>query len=187
MIGGAALLHRGLKEVTKDIDVVVSPREEFIHLQHVLATNNFITKSPTNVYKNMNLSEIYVRDDYRIDIFAERVCGKFSLSKEMQQRAETIYEYDMLTVHICSNEDILLFKSMTEREGDIDDCIEIAKTTPDWTIIIDELKAQASSGEQVWITWVAERLDLLAEKGVYIPILKELHKLVDDYYDSLRP
>ncbi|MFT4250433.1 MAG: hypothetical protein ACMXYD_03665 [Candidatus Woesearchaeota archaeon] len=75
---------------------------------------------------------------------------------------------------------------MTEREGDIQDCIRIAEEPMEWEVVLEELKNQIrTEEEQVWITWVGERLDILNERGVNIPILNEIHDLVNNYYDEL--
>ncbi|WP_156161359.1 MULTISPECIES: hypothetical protein [unclassified Methanosarcina] len=85
----------------------------------------------------------------------------------------------------CSNEDVFLFKIMTERSGDIEDCISLAKRGVVWEIILDELKNQIKlSGQNVWITWVGERPGILADEGLYIPILEEVEKLSEGYYEN---
>lgn len=66
----------------------------------------------------MNLSQIFVRDDFRIDLFHSNVCGGFSLSPQMINRAMKIEEFQNLTINLSSPEDIFLFKTMTEREVD---------------------------------------------------------------------
>lgn len=187
VIGGAVLLRQGLKPATKDIDLVVQTKKEFTNFQKILLNNNFKTTIPGKEYSNMNLSQIFVREDFRIDLFEKKVCKGFSLTNEMLNRAERIMNLKNLKIAICSNEDILLFKTMTEREGDLTDCIAIAmQKNPDWKIMLEELKNQINNTDQdVWITWVGERLDILEEKGLDIPIMKEINKLRDEYFDKL--
>ena len=55
-IGGAVLLEQGLKIVTKDIDVVVETKNEFVALQNSLLRNGFKTQIPRREYLRMNLS-----------------------------------------------------------------------------------------------------------------------------------
>ena len=45
----------------------------------------------------------------------------------MVERAREYLILDKLAVYLCSNEDVFLFKTMTERSGDIEDCISLAK------------------------------------------------------------
>ena len=81
-------------------------------------------------------------------------------------------------------EDIFLFKTMTEREGDLSDCIALARMGLDWNAMIAELKHQVS-GNDIWITWVAERLEILQERGLIIPIMAEVAEMVEGYYNKL--
>ena len=184
IIGGAALLQRGIKAATKDIDLVVATKNEFFEIQNGLNKIRFTAQIPGKEYTNMNLSQIFQRKDFRIDLFEKEVCGRFSLSDKMMKRAELVIELSHLTIFLCSSEDIFLFKTMTEREGDITDCVSIAATqNPDWNIILEELLSQIKqSKKDVWITWVGERLDLLAEKGIDIPIMKQVDKLREKYF-----
>jgi len=180
IIGGAALLNRGMKAATKDIDVIVKTRNEFLKIQNTLTKIGFKTTKPNKEYSRMNLSQIFQREDFRIDLFEKEVCGRFALSENMVLRAEKILALKKITVLLCSNEDIFLFKTMTERDGDLDDCISIASTqNPDWEVILKELK------QDVWITWVGERLDLLVERGLDIPIMSEIDILREKFFDDL--
>jgi len=185
VIGGAVLLQQGLKPATKDIDLVVETKEEFMILKNALNSINFTVKIPNIEYKNMNLNQIFVRDDFRIDLFQKEVCGRFSISKEMMKRAITVLNLEKIKLNFCSNEDIFLFKTMTEREGDLEDCISLAKRGIRWDIILNELKNQIKKSRQdIWITWVGERLDLLEDKGLNIPIMKEINQLRKKYFEK---
>ena len=186
-IGGTALLHKGMKAATKDIDIIVSTKKEFLELQLALKEIGFEGQLPGKEYSHMNLSQIFQKGDFRIDLFEKEVCGKFSLTEEMKTRSENVIDLNKVKVFLCSNEDIFLFKTMTEREGDITDCISIASTqTPDWNIILKELMNQISKSKQdVWITWVGERFDILEDRKVDIPIMKDINKLREDFFDEL--
>ncbi len=185
-IGGAVLLDQGIKPATKDIDIVVQTKEDFLTLNKALIDLKFITKIPGAEYKHMDLNQIFIRDDYRIDLFQREVCGRFSLSEGMTRRARLIAELNKINLYLCSNEDVFLFKTMTEREGDLEDCISLAKVGITWNSVIEELKHQIKHSKQdVWITWVGERLDLLEEKGLTIPIMNEMNKLRDKFFDDL--
>ncbi len=177
-IGGAVLVEQGLKTSTKDIDLIVETKEEFMDLQEALIEIGFQLKIPGEAYSHMNLSQIFQRGDYRIDLFEKEVCSKFSLSKKMMERARKVINLNKVEIFFCSNEDIFLFKTMTEREGDLADCENIVRAAVDWKIIVEELKRQIQDrGQDVWITWVGERLDLLEERGMIIPIMKEINRL----------
>lgn len=185
-IGGTVLVEQGLKASTKDIDLIVETREEFIDIQQALINIGFKLKIPGEGYSHMNLSQIFQREDYRIDLFEKEVCGKFSLSKRMIERTRNLINLNKVKVFFCSNEDVFLFKTMPEREGDLADCESIVRAAVDWKTILEELKRQISySGQDVWITWVGERLDLLEERGMVIPIMKEINELRVKFYEDL--
>lgn len=49
---------------------------------------------------------------------------------------------------------------------------------------MEEIPVQIESGEEVWITWMAERLNLLSESmGVSISILRRINRLADEYLE----
>lgn len=55
-----------------------------------------------------------------------------------------------------------------------------------WNLILTEINHQLEiSGRNVWITWIGERLDLLEEKGVNIPIMKEIDFLREKFHEEL--
>lgn len=184
-IGGTVLLQQGMKPATKDIDIITETKKEFDTFQIMLKLIGFRTKLPTTEYKHMNINQIFIREDFRIDLFYKTVCKGFSISKGMIKRANIVLELKNLKVFFCSNEDVFLFKTMTQREGDIEDCISLAQRGLDWKVILTELKKQIhTSGKDIWITWVGERLDMLEEKGLDIPIMKEVNKLRADYFKT---
>ena len=184
MIGGGVLLFHGLKPATKDIDLVVATEEEFVECGNALKKIGFETKLPDSDYKHFNLSQVFTRNDFRIDLFNKRVCRGFSLSSPMAKRALKEVSMANIALFLCSMEDIFLFKTMTEREGDLSDCIALARMGLDWNAMIAELKHQVS-GNDIWITWVAERLEILQERGLIIPIMAEVAEMVEGYYNKL--
>ncbi len=184
-IGGAVLLEQGLKTTTKDIDLVVETKSEFLGLQHSLQKTGFNPQIPGREYSRMNISQIFQRGDFRIDLFEKEVCGRFSLSKGMTKRARKVISLNHIEVYLCSNEDVFLFKAMTERDGDLTDCESIVSAAVEWGTIIDELKSQIHESKQdVWITWVGERLDILEDRGMVIPIMDELNTLRSKFFDD---
>lgn len=184
VIGGAVLLYHGLKPATKDIDIVIYNSNHFTSFEEALKAAGFEPKFPPEGYERMNLDRIFSRDDFRIDIFHKTVCKGFSLSGEMIKRAEDVLSLANPKVSLCSNEDVFLFKTLTEREGDLEDCISLAQRELNWNIVLKELRSQIHSGQDVWITWVGERLDILEEKGLTIPIMPEINRLREEYFEK---
>jgi len=186
VIGGAVLLYQGLKPATKDIDVILPDEKTYTFFINAITSLQFQRVDPTGIYKKMDVSAIFERDDYRIDAFLKTVCKRVSLSDGTKQRAKPMAQLSHLQVFLCANEDIFIFKSMTEREGDLEDCIALVQRGLEWNSVLEELKAQVKhSGEDVWITWIGEQLDILQERGVNIPIMNEVNKLRDAYFDHL--
>jgi len=186
VIGGAVMLYHKLKTSTKDVDIVVDSPEEFRAMEKLLKELGFESKIPTIEYKKFDLNQIFVRDDYRIDLFQRTVCKGFILSKNMMKRAENIINLNNLSVSLCSTTDIFMFKTFTERPGDIDDCISLAEKKIDWKSMLTEIKDQIkTSGQKVWITYIGGRLELLEDKALVIPIMKDIDKLRAEYFDDL--
>jgi hypothetical protein len=186
MIGGAVLLYQGIKPATKDIDLVLKNKQDFLTLQKALFKIRFGKKQASIEYKNMNLIYLLKREDFQIDLFLMKVCSKFCLSSEMMKRAKKVIDLKNISLFNCSNEDIFMFKTMTDRQGDLEDCIALAKTGLNWQVIQEEILNQIKlSGKEIWTTWIGERLDLLVERGLSIPIMNDIDKLREDYYNSI--
>jgi hypothetical protein len=186
IIGGAVMLYYDLKKATKDVDIIVNNPKEFKAIERCLKNLEFEAKIPTVEYKNFDLNQIFVKDDYRIDLFQRSVCKGFILSKKMIQRAKKISTLENLSIYLCSITDIFMLKTFTERPGDIDDCLSLVKKEIEWKDMLLELKDQIKTSEQdVWITWIGERLDILEERGLEIPIMKKFNILREKYFDDL--
>ncbi|MDR1954329.1 MAG: hypothetical protein LBP82_00015 [Candidatus Methanoplasma sp.] len=188
MIGGGALMRWKMKPQTKDIDIVVDSEAEFDRTEDAFRAAGFKTTLPTKGYERLAISQILMRDDFRVDLFCTKVCGRLSLSEGMKERsaidsigAKNIYLFT------CSPEDIFLFKTMTEREGDYDDCVNIINSTISnkkvfkWPVILNEAREQSKIGQEVWITWITDRLEEFTDRGLNIPILAEMIPLADEY------
>ena len=117
--------------------------------------------------------------------FIRQYVDDFHCLKECKNEQRNCLYYH-IDVYLCSNEDIFVFKTFTEREGDLQDCISLAERGLKWNIILSELQSQVRhSGEDVWITWIGERLDILMEKGLNIPIMDQIDKFRDTYFEEL--
>jgi len=186
MIGGGAMMKHNFKAETKDIDLVVNTYEEFAEFSSLMERLNFNSQRPEPEYSRMNVSQVFVRGDYRIDIFFNKVCRKLAFSEGMVRRSLLDASFEKIDLYICALEDILLFKSITDREGDLEDCIKILYNHKnDWNVILEEAKDQSKKGEEVWITWITSRFEDLSERGAVIPILPELRKLSDEYITKM--
>lgn len=186
VIGGAALMHYDSKEATKDIDIVLLTQKEYDLFRNSLLDLGFQSKIAPQTHRNFTLADWLTKDDFRIDLFKEVVCGKLKLSQRMAARAKELGKINNLTIFVCSKEDILLFKSITERAGDKDDCVTLIKQGVNWDLVFDELSKQIKeTGYNLWVTIVNERLEELEELGLTIPILKQTQALTQIYYQNM--
>ena len=186
LLGGGSMMYAGLKYFTKDIDLVVRTEHEYDVCVEAMKRMGFRSIRPGAGYSRMNLSDMLERDDgYRIDIFNDRVCGKLRLSDGMVSRSSERVRHEDVALSSCAMEDILIFKSITEREGDLEDSKAIITgTMVDWNVFLTELESQIETGEDVWITWIADRLWLLREDaGLSIPVLDRVIRMADDYLE----
>jgi hypothetical protein len=134
----------------------------------------------------MELSQIFVKGDFRIDVFHRKVCKCFMLSNNMIKRAKLIQNEKYVSIYHCSLEDIFMFKSMTDREGDLADCQNIVRKEPDWQAILSEMKHQIKeSKKEIWITFIMERMDILEDRNIPIPIIEDIRKMSEQFYESL--
>ena len=183
MIGGGALIAMGIKDHTKDVDLVVTDDDTYGTLTRAILETGFEARIPETIYGRLNLSNIFIKGSYRIDLFSGRVCSKLMLSDSMIRRAELYGRFEKIDLYICSLEDILLFKCITDRLGDYDDCIKICISGIRWDEFLKETISQSRGEKEVWITYISERLTDIASEGFHIPILDSIQKMADEYLE----
>lgn len=181
--GGAAMAFYGLKEATKDIDVVVERRSGLHSLMSALRTGGY-------AYPKHGLGFTYTRmrakailengDGFRWDIFERVIANKLSLSKGMVSKSHVIFNKAKLHVRSLSKEDIFLLKSVTERDFDLDDMRIVAESGIDWNRVKTECHSQASRSERIWEDALCEKLiDLRERMNVVSPIEKSICRIAD--------
>jgi len=181
--GGAALAFYGLKEATKDIDVVVEKRTEFHSLVSALRIVGY--KGPTRrlgiTYAKMRASAILENiDGFRWDIFERVIAGKLLLSGGMISRSRISYDKTKLHVRSLSKEDIFLLKSVTGRDLDLDDMRIVAESGINWSHVKTECQAQASRTGRMWEDALCEQLiELRKRMGITAPIEKSICEIAD--------
>jgi DNA polymerase/3'-5' exonuclease PolX len=89
LIGGWSMAFRGLKETTKDIDLIVSSGDDLSQLQAVLLELGYdIVREPDEEYEELGAQRILENDDgCRIDVFNQQVIGKLILSSGIRERS----------------------------------------------------------------------------------------------------
>jgi len=125
LIGGGNMSIRNMKQSTKDVDVVLLSQEESSAFKDAVqqigyAVDNELFQEA--VYRD---AVIVFKDNEgsRIDVFLKIVCNQLQLSDGMISRSKEHKTYSNLKVMLVSSEDIFLFKSITDRKQDINDCL----------------------------------------------------------------
>ncbi len=150
LIGGCAMSLRNLKDFTKDVDVIFTSLEELKAFeQGLMALGYETTVQKDAIYGQLGAFSILRHPDRAgFDLFHKKVCNMLVLSESMVKRAIHYGKLGKLTVYLLSNEDVTLFKGITERPKDIEDIrmlisTPLATTAFDWNAIKSECEVQA--------------------------------------------
>lgn len=177
LIGGCNMALHGIKQVTKDIDLIVKDRADFDALHKTLTMIGFKPLVDIEAsYKKMEPSEILVAQGKpRVDLFTRVVCNALTLSDTMIDKSIE-KKYGNLSVNFVKPEDIILFKAITDREGDLDDIATIIKNQdPNWGFFLSELEKQHDKSERLFCLDVLTTLELLEEReNIVVPIKDRL-------------
>jgi len=181
-IDGTAMMLRGLKDSTLDVDFVFdkrSDREEFMNALRKLGAKE---SDVTLVYGLKDNTPMMLEfSDCRFDLFMGKIITSF-FSDRMKERAKETHEFGNLIIKPADPNDILIMKSATSREKDIDDIVSIAnKTRINWNIVIEESAEQVRLGHETAILGLGEKLEkLLNRKLITIP-----KHVLDDLWNML--
>lgn len=189
MIGGGAMSLSGIKEATKDVDIIVGDDENARVLIRALEGLGYQgVLEPGDEYMDMGASFILENaDGFRWDVFVRQVMRKFIFSKSMEERAEGFGSYGKLKIGLASGSDIFLFKSITEREGDLEDMGGLVRAGIDSDVLLREIDVQRKLLDtEVWITYLDAKLDELDEGyGITLPIKEQIAEMAGKVYDKL--
>jgi hypothetical protein len=187
LIGGAVMLELGLKDATKDIDIVCRSEEDKEALLASTKTLGFQIIGPEKRHERLGVNRMAVKGGRNLDIFAERISYDFSLSEAMWQRATKIRSFGNLVIRDASIEDIFIMKLIANRPGDAPDCSKLVLAELDFDIIYREIEEQyRKSGEaeqKIWVTYVEEGIARLEDSGLTIPIGEKISLLAYEYHE----
>jgi hypothetical protein len=142
LIGGENLRIKGIKNNTKDCDLVVTNNSSFETIVNALENLGYILRG-----KNRQLEDRFGIEPSAllkhpslipVDIFTTTVARKLYLSDTITQRAriEEFGRKHKLRLGILQNEDIFLLKCVTAREHDIHDMTTLVSNRNfDWNIV----------------------------------------------------
>ncbi|MEK6891592.1 MAG: DUF6036 family nucleotidyltransferase [Nanoarchaeota archaeon] len=139
VIGGSAMLYYKLKNVTKDIDIVLCSENDRQCILNTMKELGYAERNPKILYVNKkNVPILMQRGDDRFDLF-NRTIINLRFSENMEKRSKIVYEYGNLIANIVSPEDIIILKCATDRAGDRLDAGSIIKNTNiNWNILVEE-------------------------------------------------
>lgn len=149
LIGGNAMIYYGLRESTKDVDLVFYDKKDVagvsqIILSHPLYRNAKILRElPYKI--NPELLElgkpivIGSKDLPRFDLFYKRV---FRVdTTEMVKNSIRSVRFDLLKLKLVSLENLLFLKAVSGRPVDFEDIANVLKSLPvDWKRFLDLAK-----------------------------------------------
>lgn len=189
LIGGASMAFRGLKDATKDIDLVVWDRATIDRLQEGLHSLGYDTvRSPREEYAEMGTQAILENEDgCRFDLFVRQVVGEVIFTPEMRDRSEPFLDTGSLAIELVSPEDIFLFKSVAGRPDDIDDMNTLVQTGLDFDTIAAEIDRQIDRrNRELFVTRIDESLGQLEDQfGVTTPLGEKVGELSRRVYEQL--
>ena len=147
LIGGCAMSYYGIKDATKDIDVLFKNKYDCADFFNAAIESGYETAEQyfPPVIKMEATFYVYKGDEIWIDLFVKNVMNKFELSPSIQKRAmKTNLSSKKLNVYCLDPNDIFLFKSITPRPRDENDLIVLlTRTNIEFSCINDEIKLQS--------------------------------------------
>lgn len=189
LIGGGAMAFRGLKDTTKDIDLIVASGDDLKQLQAVLLKLGYgLVQDPAAEYEELGAQRILENEaGCRIDIFNQQVIDKLVLSAGIRQRSERYSDPGQLAVELVSPEDMFLFKAVAGRVDDIEDMYALVQTGLDFDTVEAELDDQIDRLDQeLFVTYVNEALtELTARHNVTTPLHDRVAEITARVYEEL--
>jgi predicted nucleotidyltransferase len=164
LIGGGAMSLKGIKDVTKDVDIVIvddTEFREFLSCTYKLGFKDRTSVSPG--YGDLEAVVLENDEEFHIDLFRTSICRKFRIHEEIMERAEHFGSFGNLTISLMSNEDLFISKSTTERDRDLEDMYTMYLIGLDERIIIKEMAIQDSITKFLWEAFMGVKLDELEE------------------------
>jgi hypothetical protein len=188
LIGGAVMLELGLKDSTKDIDVVCRIEVDKEWLLRSAKSLGFQIVGPEKRHERLGVNRLAVKGGRNLDIFAGRISYDFCLSEAMWQRAIRTRLFGSLTVRDASIEDIFVMKLIANRPGDAPDCSTLVIAGLDFDAVYREIEAQyRKAGEveqKIWITYIEEGMARLEDNDLTIPIGDKISLLASEYHEK---
>ncbi len=189
LIGGAVLLVLGLKDATKDIDVVCRSEMDMERLLAAAKALGFEIVGPEKRHERLGVKRLAVKGGRNLDVFAGRISYDFDLSQAMWQRATRIRSFGSLVIRDASLEDIFIMKLIANRPGDAPDCTNLVIAGLDFEAVYREIEAQyrkaGEAKEKIWINYIEEGIARLQDNDLTIPIGDRISLLASEYHAKI--
>ncbi|MBS3083857.1 hypothetical protein J4423_03570 [Candidatus Pacearchaeota archaeon] len=181
-IGGTALMLMSVKNSTLDVDLVFDKIEDRLEFYNALKRLGAKESDVTLVYGLKSNTPLMLEfNNCRFDMFMNKIVSSY-LSDSMKERSMQIHEFGKLIIKAADPNDVLIMKSVTSREKDIDDIISIVnKSQVNWDVIVNESEEQVRLGNETAILGLGEKLEKLgSRKIIAVPkdVLDKLWKLL---------
>ena len=175
LIGGCAMSYYGIKDATKDVDVLFKNKYDCADFFNAVTKLGYETAEqyfPPLLQMEATFF-VYKGDEIWVDLFVKNVMNKFELSDSIQHRAvKTNLSAKKLNVYCLDPHDIFLFKSITPRERDENDLILLlTKTSIDFGLIHEEIKIQSKKFKGLKEAFNT-KMKKLEAKGFHVEYIK---------------
>ncbi len=179
LLGGGAMCFRDQKPATKDLDLVFDSSDDYEAFAHAIKQIGFGESGKLEkAYEDMQAVGVWHNaEGFRFDLFVQTVCNALSLSEGMVKRSEPLATYGKLTVQMVSNEDIVIFKGITERADDTNDIAAIIQRADiDWGIVMRECEEQSRT--RPWYGLLYNKFVEIEKKHrITVPIARQVLEL----------
>jgi len=143
--GGSAMLFYNFKDTTKGVDLILYSEEDRKYLEEILLNIKFIKFVEGSNKDGKFLPSRFEKEGFVFDLFAEGIF-RFKTSPGIKERITEKTEFKNFIVNLISLEDIILLKSITNRQGDRHDVANIIeKANINWGVITQECLWQSEN------------------------------------------
>ena len=194
LLGGENMRLKGLKDSTKDCDILVKDAADFKLVTGALFGMGYSDTSRAEHAEDRRLSPTGILNHQtlpRIDVFTDTVLGGITLTDSMADSVDRV-RFGNLTVGVLRNEHVFLLKAVAAREGDIRDMAALVHDTSgqparydhgkfDWRMVLDETIRQDKNSIVEASISLLNGLSYVADQaGVQSPIFNEVKRLAVD-------
>lgn len=196
LLGGENMRLKGLKNSTKDCDMVVKDRSDFESVVGALTAMGYRAIAPAEHTVDGRLCPVDILKHPalpRVDIFTKRVMGGITLTDSMIESADHI-SFGNLDVGLLRNEHVFLLKAVAGRDGDIQDMAAIVRRSGqpdtynhhkfDWDMVLEEaIRQERDNPTKDVYRMLFDGLSYMDEQtGIKSPLMPRIKMLAVDSY-----